>query len=685
MYSLPAVVPEGEVPRSDVVAARLARRAAGLFGVSWPGSPFDRTWVCGFAGLTLAEVARGAPFPSRTDARDVDETATAEVSGPSTGADTSSVGDTTWGWVGRGVRTPPGGPGPSTIATATLNRFGPDTKAAVVLTAVNRLLRDATEAVAAVARHLADSEVDSQLRLAVWAGLVLEVYRAQPALVVAGVQARAVQRSLTIRWGAHLVVPPELDAAGGARCELPRAADASGADAERRPSDDPLRPTRLDLVDTTLPLLRLRDPRQQTARPSGAVDVVGDRLDDVADGWCRRMLQLGQPGRGVMWLADQDGHRQVHTYLRVGAVVAPFVAETLAGPVTSRLAHPPLLPDSATLSAAPLFHRRAHLLAAHVAANVLRYRDEVLDAFPDLRGWTAERVAEGAHLAKEVLGPRDPVTYLLRGYQLYLDLWDRFRPAIARTDHLDDVIADTISFQSEIAQAGKRQDVDPATVSYLLELTNVALTHALAAASDPPTVSRALAHSWHACLASRGLTANHVLSDPAGVQPAHAFHLHHYAEHVAARGRAADLRRALALQERVCAVRDDVVSRELVSYPAKAAAARTSHELAASLAARLAEALPARDHNARAAARATAELHALAVLENPSTAALLRSKNPGAAVVATARSAIPPLADTLDRLTPDSRRRARTLAVIASGLVTGTEAAWFRTVAEPNS
>jgi hypothetical protein len=682
MYSLPAVVPEGEVPRSDVVAARLARRAAGLFGVSWPGNPFDRTWVCGFAGLTLAEVARGAPYPSRAETRGLD------ASVPATSADGTSASGTTWSWAGRGVWTPPGAPGPNTIATATLNRFGPDTKAAVVLTAANRLLRDATEAVAAVARHLADCDVDSQLRLAVWAGLVLEAYRAQPALVVAGVQARAAQRSLTSRWGAHLVVPEELGSAGGARSELPLATgadglDACGLEAYGEALDDPLRPTRLDLGDATLPLLRLRGHRQKAGRSSGPLDLVGDRLEDVADAWCRRLLQLGRPGRGVMWLVEQDGHRQVHTYLRVGAVVAPFVAETLAGPVTARLAQPPPLPDRATLSAAPLFQRRGHLLAVHVAANVLRYRDEVLESFPTARERTADRVSEGAILAEAVLDPQDPVTYLLRGYRLYLDLWDRFRPALPRADHLEDLIENLTSFQSEIVQAGDRHDVDPATVSYLLELTNVALARALPAAADPARLGRALSRSWGACLAARGLAGSDVLADPAGVHPSQAFHLHHYAEHVAARGRPADLRRALALQERVCAVRDDVIRREPAGYPAKAAAARTSHELAASLATRLAEALPDRERTARAAARATAEGHASAVLENPSTAALLRSKDPGAAVVSTARSVLPPLAENLDRHAPEVRRHARALAGLASGLVTGAEAAWFRTFAEP--
>lgn len=99
---------------------------------------------------------------------------------------------------------PPQSTLPGALTNATLNRYGPDTKAAAVLAATNRLLADATAAVAAVCRHLAAVDCDAEVQLAIWAGLIVEVYRAQPALVVAAIQARQVQRSLSARWGTQV-------------------------------------------------------------------------------------------------------------------------------------------------------------------------------------------------------------------------------------------------------------------------------------------------------------------------------------------------------------------------------------------------------------------------------------------------------------------------------------------------
>ena len=101
------------------------------------------------------------------------------------------------------------GPTPAALTAATLNRYGPDTKAAVVLVGANRLLRDVTAAVARVCRALAELEIAPELRLAVWAGLVLEAFRAQPALVAAAIQARAIQRALTTSWGEHVAAQPD--------------------------------------------------------------------------------------------------------------------------------------------------------------------------------------------------------------------------------------------------------------------------------------------------------------------------------------------------------------------------------------------------------------------------------------------------------------------------------------------
>jgi hypothetical protein len=118
--------------------------------VRWEHNPFARTWVCDFGSLTLAEIARGAPLPTREEQADLDAgTQHDATAGPVPASGSAGTG---WGWAGRAVWTPERSIAPAAIANATLNRFGPHTKAAVVLTAANRLLDDPSAAVTHVCR-----------------------------------------------------------------------------------------------------------------------------------------------------------------------------------------------------------------------------------------------------------------------------------------------------------------------------------------------------------------------------------------------------------------------------------------------------------------------------------------------------------------------------------------------------
>src|SRR5690606_29205263 len=98
---------------------------------------------------------------------------------------------------------------------------------------------------------------------------------------------------------------------------------------------------------------------------------------------------------------------------------------------------------------------------------------------------------------------------------------------------------------------------------------------------------------WEEILRARGLDPT---ADLAGridtLSDAQVFHLHHYAAWLASGRRLVDLKRALAVQERVAAVRTEVARREPVGYAAKSAAARAGHELAAEIATELALAYP---------------------------------------------------------------------------------------------
>jgi hypothetical protein len=648
VYAFPAVVPDVEVARSEVVAARLARKVAPLFGVVWDQTPFGRTWVCDFAALTLAEIARGAPYPSRAEQARLD------------GERPAGVAPDPWRWVGRAVWTRARAPTPAALANATMNKYGPDTKSAVVLTGANRLLEEATAAVAGVCRHLARTTCDAQAKLAIWAGLVLEVYRAQPALVVAAVQTRTIQRSLTSRWGDHL--GRDGVGEGGARCEVtarPGPGAGVGTDetsADGGEADSQHRPVSFDLVDATLPLLRLAPPDDATSAVQ-SVDhaFTADTLDDIAAGWCRRLLQLGRPGRGLVWLVEDDaGHRTVRCYLRVGAIVAPFVAEVLGERLPTAEPDVPAPPPPEDLAGLSVLERRAHVLAVHVVVNYLRYRDELLQSWPQLRPRTRSRVAEASRAAGACLGSADPATLLLTGYEHYLMLWDLLREGATDLAAITSAATSLVAVAGEIAAMWRAGRLDPGAATYLLEIANVALDQAGTALGRPPAIERALHRHWRDALAARGLDPDRSLRDDLlALSPAQHFHLHNYAAYLAGRGGRDELRRALAIQEVVARVRDEVARAEPVSYAAKHTSARTGHEVAARIATALLAVLPARGRTARAEVRATGLHHARAVFDNPTTRRLLLRPDADIAVVSAARSALPPVVQALQDHPPD--------------------------------
>ncbi|MFF0097747.1 hypothetical protein ACFYO8_00305 [Micromonospora sp. NPDC005257] len=619
MHVLPVAIPAAEARRADVVEARLARKVAPLFGLAADLPPFHRSWVCDYTALSLAEIGRGAPSPDRAERSRLEAASTAR----------SHEGDHPgWAWSGRSVWSSQQSGMPGALTNATLNRYGPDTKAAAVLAAANRLLRDATSAVAAASRHLAATGCDPEVRLAVWAGLILEAYRAQPALVVAAVQARQVQRSLAARWGA------QVDRAGVRGDDAPAEIHPPGVETDDAPEQAAARwqPTSFDLVDSTLPALRLAD--DPTTGP-GLVTV--DALDDIASAWCHRLLGIGRPGRGVVWLTeDAGGSRQVQAMVRVGAAVAPFVAATLGGTSAADRSSPPalpVLPAGEALATAPLLQRRAQLLVAHVAANYVRYRDEWLLTWPELRTGTRELVDVAVQQCARVLDDEDPVPLQLRAYAAYLDVWDpaRTKGPASGSGEEDPAVRRLVATQQRTIDAWRSGRLDPGAAAYLLEIGVVALRGTGVDASTVGTW-------WSAILAARGLDAGDDLAARVdSVSDAQVFHLHHYVPWLAEGGRRADLRRALAVQERVAAVRAEVVRREPAGFAAKSAAARDAHERAAELATDLALATPERERGVRARVLRDAIRHVQAVLADPSTRALLEEADPQPAALNTAR------------------------------------------------
>ena len=584
MHTLPAVVPEGEFPRSEIVPVRLARRTAPLFGIRWAHNPYDRTWVCDFTALTLSEIARGVPLP----------------------ADEDTAPDAILEAADETTRVMP-------VANATLNRFGPHTKSAVVLTAANRLLTDATAAVTTVCRDLCRQELPRSLRLAIWAGLVLEVFRAQPALVVAAVQARSVQRSLTAQWGDHVARDPSI--APAARSEIGTTSPS--------PADRSLTPVRFALVDDTLDAVDLAVP--------GGTPIGPERRDDLASAWARRLLHMGRSGSGIVWLQDDAGHRATHAYYRSGAMVAPFVGEALdtdllTGDLPSQDVPLPAWPDDDTLARTDPFTVRAHAVALHVAAAYLRYLETPAQRWPPLKASIRDLVDRAATAVGLRLGPGDPAHLLLAGFGQRLALEDALRdgepPATVRA-----AVTRQLDGLRRTRQTWHTGHLAPGTASYLMEIGCVALGEALDQSGNDlddlrATVGRSLARTWREALAARGIP-----DDPAStldrLTGSQIFHLFRYAEHLARRGGASDLRRALAVLDAVTEVRDRVAQDEPVGIVVKHTAARQSHELACSVAWRLTVLTPPRERSAVARARDSAERHLRAVLADPSTTAIL--------------------------------------------------------------
>lgn len=582
VHTLPAVVPEGEFPRSEIVPVRLARRVAPLFGIRWAHNPYDRTWVCDFTALTLTEIARGAPLTAGEDPASPD----ADRAVP--------------------------------VANATLSRFGPHTKSAVVLTAANRLLTDATAAVTTVCRDLGRQDLPRSLRLAIWAGLVLEVFRCQPALVVAAVQARSVQRSLTAQWGDHVARDPSVTPE--ARSEIGVATSSA--------ADRALTPVRFALIDDTLEAVDLTAP--------GGTPVGAERRDDLASAWARRLLRMGRPGSGIVWLRQSEaGHRSACAYQRVGAMIAPFVGEALDTdlldtdlPATDlRL---PAWPDDDALRRSSPFAVRAYAVGLHATAAYLRYLETPAQRWPALKAAVRDLVDHAAAAVGHRLGADDPACLLLNGFGERLALEDALRDGEPLTG-VRAAVARQLDGLRRTRQAWHTGQLELGTASYLMEIGCVALGEALDQSGGTldddfrATIGRALARTWREAMAARGIPDDpaSALVDLTGSQ---VFHLFRYAEHLARRGGAADLRRALAVLDAVTEVRDKVAADEPAGIVVKHTAARQAHELACSVAWRLTTVTPPRERTALARAREAAERHLRAVLTDPSATAILAAR-----------------------------------------------------------
>lgn len=382
--------------RGEILPARLAQNIAPLFGVPWPAGPFGlRTWVSDFSRITLSELARGAPLPTRSQIRTLRQ----EPAGTWRMEDRTAIS-------GRSTTLP------CEIPNASLNRFGPDTRAAVVLAAANRLLEPVADGIGVALQMLrgADGEpLPLGSGLVAWAGLVLETFRGQPALVAASIRARAIQRELVDRWD----LPIGSADVTLTRCEIGSAESAAATD----------RPRVLNVADLTLdrlggPLdqaLQASEPGSGSSDTAGLAAVDRDRRSELVGILLRSLLALGTPDDAShLWLSRRSAETVV-----VEALVSPtglldrFVRRACRHLGVEPVGTFPLpsVPTSAELSTLPLLGRRAMLIAL---LAVLRHTQYTPGGRESTRAEILPLLDLVADLAGTVLTADDPVAVVSR-------------------------------------------------------------------------------------------------------------------------------------------------------------------------------------------------------------------------------------------------------------------------------
>lgn len=522
MTLLPVVVPDIPEDRSLIVAARLARKIAPLMGVPWPGSPFDMTWVCDFPRLTLSEIGRGAPLPVRAEAPDADER---DESG------------------GRAVATGPrradGKPErlPNELANATLHRFGPDAKAAVVLIGANRLLDPVTSAIGA-AMSFVDSMLPVRLRLAAWAAMVLEAFRSQPALFVAAIQARSIQRAVLTRW--ELPLPRRLAGQQFARCEI-----GAPWSTRWRPGSA-VSPVDLDISDRTIHTVQLG--------PQG----LPSSYHELSERWLRRLAAMGTAfGDGYLWLSERAaGHRVVEAFIPQTPLVDAYLREVVSMlPEDDQDAQVPLpvIPDARAVGRLDRLARRALVLGLTTVVRQIRFNPEQRE---HTRTTVLNMVDALVTLASTNLGPDDPVTMITRcraadikvetlRQSLDNDLTEPLRDLMGQLDRCERAYRDGLLDRGLLAEL---------VYSGNVELNVVMRNNATTPGSSLPSPSELnyrLQRSWATFLELVHITPDHLASEDGQVARQAGFHLSAYASYLAGQPDESSLRSAVMLFEQV--------------------------------------------------------------------------------------------------------------------------------------
>ncbi|MDP9696187.1 UNVERIFIED_ORG: hypothetical protein J2X79_003766 [Arthrobacter globiformis] len=351
--------PSAAVRRADITGIKLARHVAVLFGVDVPDNPTGVVWVSDFSKVTVGDIGRGAPKSGKAKADDV-----------------GYLPLKAWYLVGRSLVAGPVGKPQDTgttsavhvgevdeVPSATLNRFKPDTKAAALVAGAEQLFAGLEEVFRDTIRVLGTlddgSRLDDRIRIGIWASLVAEVYRSQPALFTAAIQARLTQRAALSNWRPVIAPRQSADSAGcefggkeGDDWEPAHLGILDGvmkdyiqpyfrpyyqqpgkpADTENsRPTDSPgggkTEPT--SASETDGPTASDTDiPAESSEQKQDSDPNQEYLLDGLVDRWCRHLTQ--SPDRGLAWTVQEGRRRTVEIYLSGANPLSRFLAEVHA-------------------------------------------------------------------------------------------------------------------------------------------------------------------------------------------------------------------------------------------------------------------------------------------------------------------------------------------------------------------
>lgn len=278
----PTLSDSGRTSTRLKVERRLARNLAVLTGVAVDDHPSGRTWVARYGDLTVAEISRGWP-----------RAITSEVD-----------------------KAEPEPTGLDVIANASLHRYGPETKAALVLAGADELFRTVEQTMVDVLSVVCTSDdglpLADAMRVTAWASLIADLYQAQPALFVAAVQARAVQRSATAEWWPAVRSEPQR------KVEFPPMPAAY---------DHETHPSQLGVLDRVM-----REhvaPRSPVAAGSFESEGGGPSdaflVESLVDRWLRHLLYSADGG--VAWVAEDSRGSYVDAFQPHLAALSSFAAD----------------------------------------------------------------------------------------------------------------------------------------------------------------------------------------------------------------------------------------------------------------------------------------------------------------------------------------------------------------------